>query len=292
MLYSFLVQIDPAADADIGRFSGFRLGSALLDIVRRHDPALSDALHDPRRWPRGMKPYTVSAAERISVRGPLQRSAWRFRVTLLQHDLLGPLVSAITQHADAFHVDGWHCPVRSLDMDPRRSRWSDAADVRTLLERAPTESLAHFFVASPAAFRSTRRGYVSTAEPALIVASLLQRWDAYAGHPINATVGERLRRCVRLEASDTRAGSVEFKGERLRGFTGLVSLLAPDAATGGLLHALVEFGFYSGIGIKAPEGMGQLLPIRGASRLDRELDVLLAGRTGRPSEEIVALTAR
>jgi len=264
---AFLVRFQPSPTIDIAELTGFRMAAALLALVHRYDPSLSALLHDGGAWPRGLKPYTVSAAGWApSGSGPeinRQRVA-EFRITILEGDLLGPVVSALTQCAEAFRPGNRPAPVASLEMDQRRTRWAGWITRGRLWDAAPDCESASLLVASPTAFRATTAAcdsFVTQLEPSLLIGSMLPKWEAYVGIPLDKPVMRRLKSRVRTTAARCEQGMCVIRRQTFKGFTGVVDLLAPDRETGKVLNALVALAFYTGLGMKTADGMGQTLPL-------------------------------
>ena len=269
MLYAFLVRFTPASGVDIRKLTGFRLASALLEVIERYAPELSAHLHEGSRWPKGLKPYTVSSAEWVAgqtmEQGLSGHRLAQFRMTLLEDSLLGPVLSAISQFGSEFRPFEQAGAIDHFNMDQTRGRWTGVSDSKSLLANAPDDPSPTILLASPTAFRSTgRRGYVHELIPELFVSSLLGKWEAYGRVPLDGRTCRRLRDDLIIKESHVCVERVAAGRRLVAGLMGRVQFEAPNPSTGKLLQTLLAFAFYSGIGVKTAEGMGQVLPLHHA----------------------------
>jgi CRISPR-associated endoribonuclease Cas6 len=265
VLVALMVQFQADRRTDIGDLSGFRVAAAVLELLHRYDPELSAALHDDRLWPRRMKPYTVSAAAWSKPplpKAPVGGRRAQFRLTLLDGGLFGPVISALSQMGHLFRLGPGlrAAPIVGLDFDYARNPWAGLTLPAELWQNAPETPTVRIVIASPASFRSTQRSdHVPRPTGPLIVGSLLPKWNAWTGRPVDAGLRDRLRSGLQVFPEQVRREVARIDDINFVGFTGTLRLEAPDGDTGKLLNALLGLAFYTGLGIKTADGMGQTM---------------------------------
>ncbi|MBC7228484.1 MAG: CRISPR system precrRNA processing endoribonuclease RAMP protein Cas6 [Thermoflexales bacterium] len=97
--------------------------------------------------------------------------------------------------------------------------------------------------------------------PDLVYGSLVEKWNDFAPVAIPPEVRRFAQECVVISRYDLTTQAVPGKGEGMQiGFVGRCryAVLRADPYWLGLLHALMDYAFYAGVGYQTTTGMGQV----------------------------------
>jgi len=237
-----------------------------LEQVQRHDPALSQAIHDEH----GPKPFTCSSLNGQRSRG--QRSdlaltpdatAW-LRITtlieplsaLLLNSVLPNLPETVTLGDVTLWVTG---KFTGDDEHPwaGQSSYADLLQRHTLSTERPDRRISLRF-ASPTTFRRDK-SHLPVPLPDLIVQGWLARWNAYSGVSLPDEVYRYALECLAMSRYNLHTEVVRFGQATLIGCTGTCSYYALNADPYWLrlIHALAAYSFFCGTGHKTTQGLGQ-----------------------------------
>lgn len=237
--------------------------------LKRLNPVLSAAIHDGS----GMKPFTTSNLDGMSVRGsiatirPGQKLSIRF--STLHPQLSALLINALVPQwvNDGLKLHDQPLQVTAVRTTAEEDVWCDALHFDQLLDEAgETDHLRMEFV-SPTAFRATARHYIPLPQPELVFASLLDRWNRFAPFQLPRELYEQFRSSIAVEEADIHTDTVNFaRGGRTNviGFTGRVTfrLFVKDREARRQIAALAAFARFSGVGAKTTMGLGQARLLR------------------------------
>lgn len=221
----------------------------LLSLI---SPELSAAVHTA-----GRVPFTLAAQP--------ERGGMRLRVTLLDDELFGPLLSVLLTGAQGWRLGAGEYRIEQVLATPEGHRRAGFTAWADLAAAPPRSSLALEFL-MPTVFatsgQSGKRMYTPVPETRLVLGSLLRSYQAFALHPFENpdvladALADRVS-VTRLNIHTEKhlAGKHEYTG-----FVGKVAwhLQEDDAALRQALGRLAALAPYSGVGTKTPYGMGQV----------------------------------
>lgn len=261
-LHSVILELVSESGATAPRVLGHQAHALFLHLVKRHDPALAERLHNEP----GYRPFTISPLGELPVDVERQTvHACYLRVTLLDdgtlwQNLCGYFLEAVPAHvnlgASVLHLR------RILSFaasDP--SGWVNSTDWQTLFTLPARERVTMRF-ASPTAFSWGNRRFVLFPEPFLVWEGLLHVWNRYAPRCYKV---ERLEwrdyllRNVRVTHCSLHTRTLHYPKYTQKGFVGTCSYIIQGSnAFASLLTTLAAFAFYAGVGYKTTMGMGQV----------------------------------
>lgn len=266
--------------------------AAVLDLLRRQDPALAARLHDTR----GPKAFTVSPL--FGEAGTL----W-FRVTTAD-DRLVQAVQALALAGEAsLRLGSRELLIGAVGAPPEHpwaGRRSVAEWLAATVEAPPPATLSLQFL-TPMAIR--RPGIVDRNDPLPtpegIFGSLIRAWSVWLpdvpAPPVDLL--EYVRQTVAVARLEWQTDCVFLYGVPHIGGLGRVTyaLRGRDPLYNRWLGRLADLAFFSGIGQKTTMGMGMCRRLSGGeeghgARTERERPGTGVGHTGRPSDR--ARTAR
>lgn len=265
----------PPARAEFPRWWGRASQAALLDLVRRADPALAEALHaspqsqiaNPQsQIANPLRPYTASTLmgrfDRESG-APLPNETYSLRWT----SLTPPLTALLAEFAQSapgttLELDHLAFSVESADCSGA-SPWSGRDSFAALGSRfLPGDEIPRrvsFQFTSPVVFKS---GGISHPLPtaSLVFNSLIEKWNAFAPLALMPELRRYAEECLAVSRFDLESRPVPLKEGGLRiGAVGQITFTATtfDRFWLGQIHALAAFALYAGIGAGTSYGLGQ-----------------------------------
>jgi CRISPR-associated endoribonuclease Cas6 len=285
-LYSVVVQLHPVAPGWVCPGSGSQAHAAFLDILRQHDPALSERLHLPnQRRPftvgplHGFKQLSAAQFDRATRQGQKVKvepnQVYWLRFTMLD----GAMFGVFAQH----FLKGWQTArlrigetefelsrlLTGPEAGNRASSWAAYASFEELVRKAKPQASYQFEFASPTAFslgqQSWGKKMALLPEPGLVFDSLAHQWDSFAPPPLRlgADLPELVEWCkANLVVSQLQleTRNLVFKQYPQVGFVGQVTyerkgpVVEPFASW---VSCLAAFALYAGVGYKTSMGMGQ-----------------------------------
>ncbi|MEW5719717.1 MAG: CRISPR system precrRNA processing endoribonuclease RAMP protein Cas6, partial [Chloroflexota bacterium] len=263
-----LMPLNPPAPA--ARFYGREAHALFLDLVRRADPALAQALHEPR----GDKPFTASplpCPERSRRTGEGARVGVRFTAfeprlaQLLAQSILPNLPREIRLGSAMFAVGA---PLTDRAAHP----WADASSAEELVKRwFQSEDLTGFQkpvrsnradrvtleFATPTAHRQIHRNILFPL-PAQLWGGWLRAWNAFAQPAFEDDLIARVEQDVALSRYALKTDVVDFGEFRAAGWLGRATFnyFSRERALWRVLNLLADFAFFCGTGYKTTQGMG------------------------------------
>lgn len=273
----------PSSRADFPRWWGRASQAALLDVVRRVDPALAEALHaSPQSAisnlqssipnlqssiPNSLRPYTVSTLvgkfDRASG-APQPGETYSLRWTSLSAELTALLLD-FARSAPGTTLELDHIPFSVAAADfagagPWSGQDAYAALGSRFLPGVEIPRRVSFQFASPVVFKS---GGLSHPLPtaSLVFNSLIEKWNAFAPVAFMPELRRYAEECLAVSRFELKSRAVPLKEGGLRiGAVGEVTFTATnfDRFWLGQIHTLAAFAFFSGIGAGTSQGLGQV----------------------------------
>ncbi|MGQ9467752.1 MAG: CRISPR system precrRNA processing endoribonuclease RAMP protein Cas6 [Anaerolineae bacterium] len=269
-LFSVVLICSPTQEVEVEATLGHRAHAAFLDAVRRADPRLSAALHDPQV---PIRPFTISPlgavppAQDGRVRLRPDRGYW-LRITVLYAPLFRRLMERFLEADDrpVLRLGPAEMVVREVRTTPGSHLWSGCTSWAGLVRGARPEAEITLQFVSPTAFSFGQKGWgkkiVVLPQPELVFGSLLRVWNGLAPPPL--WLEEKGLRAYLEEHVVVRQINLQTRMLRLRGlpqvgFVGTVTygLMEENEVARLGLNLLADFAFYAGVGMKTTMGMGQ-----------------------------------
>ncbi len=247
-----ILNLRAATSGPVARSFHCLMHPVFLDRISQTDAAMGKTLHDSSAVP----PFSLSPV--LGIRDHVRENrSCRVRFGILSDDLADIFVQSMEKGL-------WQEPIRLenhvfevehivLGEDSRES-WSGQSTFQEIMIRAGLDRRVSVNFVSPVSFK---RGDVHypLPDPVLIFGSLARRWNAFAPFHIPedmdfSNIGFSHIN-IRTEPYSLR------KGGTVNGFTGnAVFVFKTGEETVFCCRALLEFAFYSGIGVKTTQGMG------------------------------------
>lgn len=272
MLLSTVITLQPTTPVTLPAGQGRAVHAWFLDQVKRHDAALSQAIHDEH----GPKPFTCS-----SLNGPRSRerrdelaltpdtTAWLRITTLIEplsalmlNTLLPNLPETITIGDVTLRVAA---AATTGDEHPWAGQSSHAELLQhyTLASERPDRRIALRF-ASPTTFRRDK-SHLPVPLPDLIVQGWLARWNAFSGVSLPDELYRYALECLAISRYNLRTEVVRHGPSTLIGCVGncVYHALNADPYWLRLTHTLAAYSFFCGTGHKTTQGLGQTRVVNG-----------------------------
>jgi len=280
---SIVVEVRASQATSLTRHMGRAVQHVLLrQVVEPYDAALSAELHDSS----GLKPYTVSGVmQPDSSEAKLGKidpgdAAW-FRMTGLRRDITEALRDWALAPPDVVEIDGVPWWLDEVYFTRKGHHAAGSTSYKSLIERAAGQQPPHklnLAFTIPTAFHSTGMN-LPFPLPHLVFGSLCCQWEAFSAIPLPDAMPAFIEHYVMLQRYNLETAILSFKqGSKQIGFVGTATyeiaqrsrhLERRDEPTAAALSAerdrlaqmmgmLVQFGDYSGVGIKTTAGMGMV----------------------------------
>jgi CRISPR-associated endoribonuclease Cas6 len=282
-LTSIVVEVRAAQATSLTRHMGRAIQHVLLrQVVEPYDAALSAELHDGD----GLKPYTVSGLMQPDSNEPKLGKidpgdrAW-FRMAGLCRGITEALRDWALTPPKVVEIDGVPWWLEEVYVTRKGHHAAGSTSYKSMIERAAGERPPHklnLAFTIPTAFHSAGMN-LPFPLPSLVFGSLLRQWEAFSAIPLPEEMTAFIDYYVMLQRYDLETAILSFKhGSKQIGFVGTATyevaqrnrqLERRDEATAAALGAerdrlaqmvgmLVQFGDYSGVGIKTTSGMGMV----------------------------------
>jgi len=260
MLYSVELRLRVMGGDDPRQVTGYHLLSFFLRLIEGVNPALAAKLHEDA----GPRPFTISPLAPVESgqrRLALAEGARAcLRLTFLQEEVFAFLADAVwrLQPEASLPLGGARVACEGLATTPAQSPRAAFASFQELLEGAAEERKLRLAFLSPTTFRSKGERNILFPEPALVMGSLLARWNAHAPPGLHLRAANPSQ--VRLSGYRLATRMLDFGSYQELGFGGIAMYecgeeLAAEQVKA--LNALADFAFYAGVGAKTTMGMGQ-----------------------------------
>lgn len=200
---------------------------------------IASALHEKEKKPFSLKKFSFKDGE------------LRLKLSLLEDSLFPALVNRYYLGEEDFYLSEVHLkPVLHGGL-----REEESLSYEELLNLEPQEYYSIDFL-TPTVFRHGPWDY-PLPHPEMLFTSLYRKWKAFWTFPLSEKeLKYMVYKNVYILAHKIRVQKVDFSFSTLRGFVGNVVIGVKDEELSRLLHALLKFGEFSGVGRKSTMGMG------------------------------------
>lgn len=278
-LYALIIRLTAQKSGSMPATQGHLAHAAFLDILHQVDPAVSQAIHDDKN---GRKPFTISPlhgyghghAGKLYVKAG--QEGW-LRVTLLDPALFHTFISHFLQGSNrpAIRLENIPFHVSEILSSPNSHPQAGYDSLLNLQNKwgAMDDLAPHLTIPmnfrTPTAF-SLRNGRFRhmhiLPDPALVFGELAGYWENLAGNsPASRdAVREFAAYNTVVSRHHIQTHMVQFRKSKQIGFAGIVHFLIQDKENQPMvryLNQLADLAFYTSIGSKTGQGMGQLMRI-------------------------------
>jgi CRISPR-associated endoribonuclease Cas6 len=273
MLYSIAVRLTPTRTATVRATLGHQVHAAFLRTVREADPALAEVLHTPQFQ---MRPFTVSPLlevpqahnGQVTVRPDVD---YYLRFTVLYEPIFQQFMSRFLhgRGRPVIRLGRALFVVREILATPESSPWAGYTSFGQLVHQAQDAEEVALEFTSPTAFSFGRKAWgqkiVPLPEPELVFGSLRKRWNTFAPPQmaLEKAALEYVAENVVVKQYHIETKMQHFGRSPQVGFLGSVTFKLmgrgeEDQRFRRQLNLLADFAFYSGVGYKTTQGMGQV----------------------------------
>ncbi|RMH71360.1 MAG: CRISPR-associated endoribonuclease Cas6 [Gemmatimonadetes bacterium] len=243
--------------------NGKLIHSAFLKMIEHIDPETSALLHENRPY----KPFTISpligdfrkAGKWISVRGG---NEYWFRVTTLADELHQYWIQSLIRSRLTIHLARVPFLLSEVLMTPHKATpWAIYQPYHKLWEQAENASTFILKFESPTLIKRGSRWIDHPDSARALLLNVAKKWNIFARNlpPIDLdTFAGRLDAAVTLHAQ-VQTAALQYKG-LLTGFQGIctVTTTETDPEFRHRLNLMGNYAFFTGIGAKTTQGMGQV----------------------------------
>lgn len=274
-LYALIIRLAASQNGRLPATLGRHAHAAFLSIMRHVDPTLATTLHDMH----GRRPFTVSPLEGFGYgrKGQLTIKAGQegwLRVTLLDASLFHTFIQYFLQGSTAstIQLEGISFLVTEILSHAASHQLAGFTTVEALHNQwetavSPSPHIPLQF-RSPTAFslrNSQFRQMHILPDPPLVFGQLATYWDALTGSETAVPVRLFCAETVAVARHDIKTHMMQFTPRRKQiGFTGQVTFEILDKTATQMmqhLNRLADLAFYTGVGSKTTQGMGQVIRI-------------------------------
>lgn len=295
-LYALVIRLTATQSGALRATQGHLAHAAFLNILQQVDPALSAAIHDMH----GRKPFTIAPLEGFGQphHGQIHLNAGQtgwLRVTLLDPLLFQTFISYFLQGSGfpagsdfsqgnqanraTIRLENHIFHISEILSTPSSHSLAGYDSLTSLYQRwltADTNDAAlrkislHFRTPTAFSMRSSPFRYMHILpDPPLVFGQLADYWDRLSE---GAFTNSETRDAVRLFCAEgvvvarysTETHMYQYRNSRQVGFIGKVSFEILDTTASDMiqhLNRLADLAFYTGVGSKTTQGMGQVMRI-------------------------------
>ena len=284
-LYSSVIKITNRNNVTNPTPAGQHPHPAFMDIVRAVEPGLSQALHDLN----GRKPFTVSPLMGLPKPRQAQtsevylRAGWEcwLRVTILDDALFKSFIDYFMNpdpspspsekrrwrggsvELPQIRLGDAHFGVSEILTTPGSHPWAGYTSLDDLRKRldAPAPESLPFELFSPTSFSLVKGHFELIPYPKLVFGNLAGAWKAMTGENMVEAVEKYAEKSWRLTLHRVERKAVTLHNHPQLGTVGRVEFQRQDGGDTPLaraLNLLADLAFYTGLGRKTAQGMGQV----------------------------------
>jgi CRISPR-associated endoribonuclease Cas6 len=273
-LYALIIRLVATQNGRLRATQGHLAHAAFLNILQQVDPAVSAAIHDRH----GRKPFTISPLEGYGRphKGSLQIKAGQegwLRVTLLDPLLFQTFISYFLQgtHKPVIQLENLTFHISEILSTPGSHKLAGYDSLQTLLHRWTQVEAANdashkiaLRFRTPTAFSmrsSPFRHMHILPDPPLVFGQLAQYWDTLTRSDTCDAVRLFCAESVVVARHKIETHIYQYRRSKQVGFVGKVAFEILDKEAIELiqhLNRLADLAFYTGVGSKTTQGMGQV----------------------------------
>ncbi|MCA9962857.1 MAG: CRISPR-associated endoribonuclease Cas6 [Anaerolineales bacterium] len=273
-LYALMIRLTATHNGRLHSTQGHLAHAAFLNIVQQVDPALSAALHDKN----GRKPFTVSPLQgfghghkgRVDIHAG--QSGW-LRVTLLDPTLFQTFIRYFLEGrrpptlrleqmqfaiSEILSTNGSHPLAGSSSLAALEAKWA-------AMSQPPTTIPLTFRTPTAFSLRNGRFRHMHILpDPSLVFGELAGYWDQLTASQTKEAVRQFTAFGVVVARHNIASHMYQYSKSKQVGFCGDVEFKILDDTNPTMtnyLNLLADLAFYTGVGSKTTQGMGQVVRI-------------------------------
>lgn len=272
MLYSIVLTLVPARQATVRATMGHQAHAAFLRTVREADAALAEVLHTPNL---PLRPFTVSPLRGVGrahderVHLSPERDCW-LRFTVLYPPIFQQFMGRFlrTESRPLIRLGAAHLSIKEILTTPGSHPWAGYTSWAQLATQAQPDEEITLEFSSPTAFGFGQKEWgkkvIVLPDPDPVFGSLMRSWNLLAppslGLDREALMSYVREHVVIKRLQGLRTRMLRFSKSPQVGFLGRVTygLMMPDEEIRRQLNMLASLAFYTGVGMKTAQGMGQV----------------------------------
>ncbi len=261
-LIAIVLQLTAPADAVLPANLGPAAHGLFLDLLRRADPDLAAALHDPAQ----AKPFTAASLPQPPRPAGAKAAAGQpvaLRFTSIHTGLTALLRQRVLPNLPpTLTLSDIPCAVQGAAADPSAHPWAGQETYEALIQRClfPAQDQGRRIALrfhTPTTFRTAGHNQPLPL-PDLVFGGLAERWNAFSPTPISTEVRDACAGQVAINNFQLTSVMVPFQGHAHVGCQGTCQyvVLGQEDFLGRSLHLLAAYAFYAGVGYRTTMGMG------------------------------------
>ncbi|MEH2455873.1 CRISPR-associated endoribonuclease Cas6 [Nostoc sp.] len=253
-LYALVIQLGAASQQIIPAIS-WGLHTQVMDWLSLGDTQIADAIHRSQDTPFSLSELMGYRRQR----GTQPGDDFTFRISLLDGDLIAPLLNGIEQWGNKPLCLG-ECPfvIRSIYTLPGTHALADLSDYAILANMDKISDDITLKFLSPTSFKQKREIQLFPL-PELVFGSLLRRWNIFAPEELKFPFVEWKGLVC---AYELKTYSLKLESSSEIGAKGWVRYRFEEAEQAKIATTLANFAHFAGVGRKTAMGMGQTCLIR------------------------------
>ena len=272
MLYSLVLTLVPTGAATVRATMGHQAHAAFLRTVRQADAALAKVLHMPNL---PLRPFTVSPLQDVGrahdgkVRLSPERDYW-LRFTVLYPPIFQQFMARFlrSEGRPVIRLGQAQLLIKEILTTPGSHPWAGYTSWAQLVAEARPHDEITLEFTSPTAFGFGQKAWgkkvIVLPDPDPVFGSLTRSWNMLAPsclwldkETLMAYVKEHV---VIKELPGLKTQMLRFSTSPQVGFLGRVTygLMMQNEEIRRQLNVLADLAFYSGVGMKTAQGMGQV----------------------------------
>jgi len=272
MLYSIVLTLVPTRPATVRATMGHQAHAAFLRTVREADAALAEVLHMPSLL---LRPFTVSPLQGVGrahdgqVRLSPERDYW-LRFTVLYPPIFQQFMGRFlrTEGRPLIRLGQAQLLIKEILTTPGSHPWAGYTSWPQLVARAQPDDEITLEFTSPTAFGFGQKEWgkkvIVLPDPDPVFGSLMRSWNLLAPPSLwldKETLLAYVREHVVIkQLPGLKTRMLRFSTSPQVGFLGRVTygLMMQDEEIRHQLNVLADLAFYTGVGMKTSQGMGQV----------------------------------
>lgn len=267
-LYSSVIKLTNLHTVTIPPPGGQHAHAAFLDIVRAVEPALSQTLHDLN----GRKPFTVSPLLGLPRQKTAEihlREGWEcwLRVTILDDALFKSFIDYFMnmngRRLPQIRLGDAHFLVSEILTTPGSHPWAGYLALEDLQKRLdePAPDSIILDLSSPTSFSLDKNNFELIPYPKLVFGNLATAWKAITGESLVEAVEKYAEKNWRPVLHHIERKAMTLHNHPQLGAVGKVEFQRVNGdgqdSLARALNLLADLAFYTGLGRKTAQGMGQ-----------------------------------
>lgn len=273
-LYALIIRLTATQNGRLRATQGHLAHAAFLNILQQVDPTVSQAIHDMH----GRKPFTISPLEgygrphKGSLNIKTGQEGW-LRVTLLDPLLFQTFISYFLQgiRKPIIQLENLTFHISEILSTPRSHKLAGYESLQNLHHHwAETAAGSDDFCKIALRFRTPTAFSMRSSpfrhmhilpDPPLVFGQLAQYWDTLTGSETCDAVRLFCAESVVVARHKIETHIYQYRRSKQVGFVGKVAFEILDKEAAEMiqhLNRLADLAFYTGVGSKTTQGMGQV----------------------------------